>query len=151
HVWLDQLSRQYGRAITRLDEIPDEELDTLAQRGITSLWLIGLWDRSPASRRIKQLCGNPEAASSAYSLREYRIADDLGGDAACESLKARAWQRGIRLASDMVPNHMGIDSRWVIEHPDWFISTDYSPFPSYTFHGPDLLQDERVTIFLEDH
>ncbi len=28
---------------------------------------------------------------------------------------------GIRLASDMVPNHMGIDSPWVIEHPEWFI------------------------------
>ena len=29
----------------------------------------------------------------------------------------------------MVPNHMGINSRWVIEHPDWFISLNYSPFP----------------------
>ncbi|HEX7587394.1 MAG TPA: alpha-amylase family glycosyl hydrolase, partial [Anaerolineae bacterium] len=68
-----------------------------------------------------------------------------------QDLKARAWQRGIRLASDMVPNHMGIDSRWVFEHPDWFISLDYSPFPSYTFGGPDLSGDGRVGIFLEDH
>ena len=26
YVWLAQLSRQYGRRIARLDEIPDEEL-----------------------------------------------------------------------------------------------------------------------------
>ncbi len=68
-----------------------------------------------------------------------------------QNLKDRAWRRGIRLASDMVPNHMGIDSRWVIEHPDWFISLDYCPFPSYTFNGPDLSNDGRVGIFLEDH
>ncbi len=151
YVWLDQLSRQYGRPITRLDEIPDEELARLARWGITGLWLIGVWERSRASRRIKQMMGNPDAVASAYSLYDYRIADDLGGEAAYEHLKARAWQHGIRLATDMVPNHMGLDSRWVIEHPDWFISLPYSPFPSYTFNGPNLSDDPRAEIYLEDH
>ncbi|MGD8967003.1 MAG: alpha-amylase family glycosyl hydrolase, partial [Anaerolineae bacterium] len=150
YVWLDQLSKQYERSITRLDQIPDEELDTLARRGFTGLWLIGLWERSPASRKIKQMMGNPEAVASAYSVFDYRIAHDLGGEEAYENLRNRAWQRGIRLASDMVPNHMGIDSKWVIEHPDWFISQDYSPFPSYTFSGPNLSWDERAGIYLED-
>jgi glycosidase len=151
YVWLDQLSRKYQRPITHLDHIPDQELDTLAEWGFTGLWLIGLWERGQASRRIKQLCGNPEAAASAYSLYDYQIAGDLGGEAAFLDLRHRAWQRGIRLASDMVPNHMAIDSRWAIEHPDWFIGQDYSPFAAYTFNGPDLSQDERVGIFVEDH
>jgi glycosidase len=151
YVWLDQLSKKYQRAIAQLDHIPDEELDQLARWGFTGLWLIGVWERSPASRRIKQMMGNPDAVASAYSIFDYRIADALGGDAALQQLKARAWQRGIRLASDMVPNHMGIDSRWVIEHPEWFLSLDYSPFPSYTFNGTDLSWDSRVGIFLEDH
>jgi glycosidase len=151
YVWLDQLSTKYGRPIVRLDQIPDEELDTLARWGFTGLWLIGLWERSRASRTIKQMCGNPEAVASAYSLSDYRIADDLGGYEAYEHLRARAWARGIRLASDMVPNHMGIDSPWVIEHPDWFVGQDYSPFPSYTFGGTDLSWDGRVGIYIEDH
>jgi glycosidase len=150
YVWLDQLSKKYQRAVTRLDQIPDEELDALARRGFTGLWLIGLWERSPASRRIKQMMGNPEAVASAYSVFDYRIADDLGGEVAYENLRNRAWQRGIRLASDMVPNHMGIDAQWVIEHPDWFVSLDHSPFPSYTFAGPNLSWDGRVGIYLED-
>ena len=95
--------------------------------------------------------GNPEAVASAYSLFDYQIAADLGGEEAFQVLKEKAWRRGIRLASDMVPNHMGMDSRWVIEHPDWFISLDHSPFPSYSFNGPDLSWDSRVGIFLEDH
>ncbi|MBN1178571.1 MAG: alpha-amylase [Anaerolineae bacterium] len=151
YVWLDQLSKRYQRPIHRLDHVPDEELDTLARWGFTGLWLIGLWERSQASQRIKQLCGNPDAVASAYSLFGYDIAQDLGGDEAYQNLRDRAWQRGIRLAADMVPNHMGIDSRWVIEHPDWFVGLDYSPFPSYSFDGPNLSQDERVGLYLEDH
>jgi glycosidase len=151
YVWLDQLSKKYNRLIKTLDQIPDVELDLLAQQGFDGLWLIGLWERSQASARIKQLCGNPEAISSAYSLENYQIAADLGGDMAYQSLSQRAGQRGIRLASDMVPNHMGIDSQWVVEHPDWFVSLDYSPYPSYTFNGPNLSKDDRVGIYLEDH
>ena len=151
HVWLDQLSRHYGRIINRLDQIPGEELDVLARRGFNALWIIGVWERSRASQRIKQLTGNPEAAASAYSLRDYVVAHDLGGDAAYQILRERASERGIRLASDMVPNHMGIDSRWMIEHPDWFVSLPSPPFPAYTFHGADISEDERVEIKIEDH
>jgi glycosidase len=151
YVWLYQLSQKYKRLITRLDQIPDEELDALARWGFSGLWLIGLWERSFASRKIKQLCGNPEAVASAYSLYDYEIAADLGGADAYQNLRDRAWQRGIRLASDMVPNHVGTYSRWVVEHPDWFVSLDYSPFPSYSFNGPDLSEDKRVGIFIEDH
>src|SRR5207249_11731375 len=106
---------------------------------------------SQGSAGVKRIRGNADAAASAYSLKEYSIASDLGGEAALLDLKARAWARGIRMASDMVPNHMGIDSRWVVEHPDWFLSRDRSPYPAYTFHGPDLSRDPRVGVFLEDH
>ncbi|MCL6525951.1 MAG: alpha-amylase [Thermaceae bacterium] len=150
-VWLDQLSKQYGREIQTLDQIPDAELDNLASWGVTGLWLIGLWERSRASKQIKQRMGNPDAVASAYSLYDYVIARDLGGEAALQNLKERAWRRGIRLASDMVPNHVGIDGRWVYEHPDWFISLPYPPYPNYRFSGPDLSEDPRVGIFLEDH
>jgi len=151
YVWLAQLSRKYSRHIGRLDEIPDEDLADLAHRGINSLWLIGVWERSRASRTIKQLCGNKEAVASAYSLFDYRIADDLGGEAAYITLRDRAYHHGIRLASDMVPNHMGIDSPWVIEHPEWFISRHDAPYPAYSFEGPDLSHDGRVELKIEDH
>ena len=151
YVWLAQLSKQYGRHLYRLDQIPDEELATLAHRGINSLWLIGVWERSRASKTIKQLCGNQDAVASAYSLFDYKIAEDLGGESAYINLRDRCYHKGIRLASDMVPNHMGIDSPWVIEHPEWFISRWESPYPAYSFNGPDLSHDARVEIKIEDH
>jgi predicted flap endonuclease-1-like 5' DNA nuclease/glycosidase len=150
-VWLDQLSKKYARDISRLDQVPDEELDLLESYGVTGLWLIGLWERSHASKEIKQRMGNSDAVASAYSLYDYTTASDLGGDDAVNNLRARAWTRGIRLASDMVPNHVGIDGRWVLEHPEWFIQLPYSPFPGYTFNSGDLSPDGRVEIKIEDH
>ena len=150
YVWLDQLSRAYGRHIHRLDQIPDEALDTLAARGFNGLWLIGLWERSPASRNIKQLRGNQEAESSAYSLRGYDIAERLGGTQALDNLRERATARGIRLAADMVPNHMGMDSHWMVDHPDWFLQLPHPPFPGYSFSGPDISGDDRIALHLED-
>jgi len=150
YVWLAQLSRFYGRHIRRLDDIPSEELQTLANRGMNTLWLIGIWERSRASKTIKLLCGNQDAVASAYSLFDYRISEDLGGESAYINLRDRAYHHGIRLASDMVPNHMGIDSPWVVEHPEWFISRWESPYPVYRFEGPDLSADGRVEIKIED-
>ena len=58
---------------------PRRRAGQLARWGFTGLWLIGLWERSEASKRIKQLRGNLDAVASAYSLFDYEIADDLGG------------------------------------------------------------------------
>ena len=150
-VWLDQLSKLYQQPIKQLNQIPDEELDKLAHAGFTALWLIGLWKRSRVSQKIKQWCGNPEAESSAYSLKEYVIADSLGGPAAFENLKTRCQFRGIRLASDMVPNHTGLDANWIIEHPEWYVQTRYSPYPAYKFESDNLAEDDRISIQIEDH
>ncbi len=150
-VWLDQLSKQYKTLITRLDQIPDEELDLISSRGFSALWLIGLWERSSASKQIKRTCGNPEAESSAYSLKRYEIAEELGGWGALHNLKHRCAERGIRLASDMVPNHTGIDSDWINEHPDWFIQLPAAPYPNYSFNGQNLSPNPDIGIYLEDH
>ena len=152
YVWLSQLSREYGRDIGRLDQDRDEELDELRARGFTGLWLIGIWERSGrASQRIKQMRGNLDAMASPGLVADYRIADDLGGDTAWYDLRERAAQRGIRLAADMVPNHMGIDSSWVIEHPERFVSTPYSPFESYSFTGTTLSRTAVSSSSSMDH
>ena len=150
YVWLNQLSKKYNRHIKTLDQIPDEELDLLAKWGFNGLWLIGIWERSSASKKIKHILGNIDAVASAYSLYDYQIAWDLGGEYAYNNLNERARKRGIRLASDMVPNHTGIFSKWVIENPDYFIQSTNPPFPNYRFSGPDLSDDSTVSIRIED-
>jgi glycosidase len=149
-VWLAQLEKAYGRPVRTLADIPDEELATFSRRGINALWLIGLWKRSHASARIKRMMGNEQALASAYSLAEYDIADELGGYGAFMELKRRAQLHGVRLASDMVPNHVGVDAGWVVRHPEFFLQAKEPPYPNYTFNGPDLSDDSRVGVFIED-
>lgn len=150
-VWMDQLSKQYSQEIKTLDQIPEEEFQTLSRRGFTSLWLIGLWERSEASKQIKISCGNPEAAASAYSLYDYQIAEEIGGWQALHTLRDKAEKHGIKLASDMVPNHTGIVSDWVYNHPERYIQSSHPPFPEYSYESQNLSQHSDIGIYLEDH
>ena len=95
YVWLNQLSRKYKRSITRLDQIPNEELEEISSRGFNALWLIGVWERSQASKKIKHTFGSLHAEASAYSIYNYNISGDLGGVEALRNLKQRALERGI--------------------------------------------------------
>ena len=150
YVWLEQLSRKYHRPVKTLDQIPDAELDELAASGFTSLWLIGIWQRSQASLKVKQLCGQAQVAASAYAIDDYRIAADIGGDRAFDNLHSRCHARGIDLACDVVTNHTGIESALLREHPDWFIQTPHPPYPGYRFTGPDLSEDPNYAMQIED-
>jgi len=151
YVYLDQLSKKYKKAILSLDDIPDEQFKDMQEAGITALWLIGLWQRSPSSKIIKRKCGNAQALASAYSIYDYKISDELGGEEALQKLKAKAARYGIRLSADMVPNHTAIDSVDVMENPHLFLQTKEVPFPSYNFETEDLSQVEDVSIYLEKH
>jgi ADP-glucose type glycogen/starch synthase len=149
-VWLDQLSRRYQRDIHRLDQIPDQELNSLRDFGFTGLWLIGIWQRSDASRRIKHLHGNQHVSASAYAIYDYRVADELGGEEALDTLNQRCRARGIHLACDVVTNHTGIDSQWMRQHPDWFIQTDIPPYPGYKYTGVNLSGDPSMSLQIEN-
>lgn len=150
YVWLEQLSQKYRHHIVRLDQIPDEELDELVSYGFTSLWLIGIWERSKASLKVKNQSGQIQVAASAYAIDDYRIAADLGGDAALETLRVRCRQRGLDLACDVVTNHTGIESALLHEHPDWFVQLPHPPYPGYRFTGSDLSEDPEYSMQIED-
>ncbi len=64
YVWLDQLSRAYGREIRTLDAIPDEELATLARLGR---------DRPVADRPVGALAGVGADQADARQHRRRRI------------------------------------------------------------------------------
>ncbi len=149
-VWLYQLTKKYNREIKHLNDVPEEEFEWLSSLGINAVWLIGIWKRSSASEKIKHLMGNKEAIASAYSIYDYVVSPALGGDEALEALKNKAKKFGIKLASDMVPNHTGIYSDWIKNHPDYFIQRSEPPFNDYSFTGPNLSEDKSVEIRIED-
>lgn len=147
-VWLADIRRRYGIEAWRLDQVPAAELEHLRSLGINGIWLVGLWQRSAASARIKSLTGGKNYAS-AYSVFDYRVADEWGGEEALARFHELCARHGVRLGCDMVPNHTGIDSRWVREHPEWFMQAEFSPFPNYRFDGENLSHDPATQIHIE--
>ena len=133
-VWLTELSRKLGRAAT-LDDIPDAELDRLAELGFDWVWFLSVWQTGPAAQAISR--ANPEwrrefeetlpdlrdedIAGSGFAIQNYTVHRDLGGDAALARLRQRLQQRGLKLMLDFVPNHMAPDHPWVDEHPEYFV------------------------------
>ena len=52
-VWLTELSRTLGRTVT-LEDIPDAELDRLAELGIDWIWFLSVWQTGEAGQRISR-------------------------------------------------------------------------------------------------
>ena len=133
-VWLTEFSLALGRRAT-LDDIPDSELDRLAEQGFDWIWLLSVWQTGPGAQQVSR--NNPEwrrefqatlpdlseqdIAGSGFAITGYTVHENLGGDAALARLRERLRQRGLKLMLDFVPNHMGLDHPWIEDHPDYFI------------------------------
>jgi glycosidase len=134
-VWLTELSRNLGRAAT-LDDIPDAELDRLAETGFDWIWFLSVWQTGAAGQRISR--SNPEwrhefqetlpdlreedIPGSGFAITGYTVHQDLCGDPALARLRERLRKRGLRLLLDFVPNHTGLDHPWVEDHPEYYIA-----------------------------
>jgi hypothetical protein len=94
-VWLHDLSQTYKRPLT-LGSVPAEEWDSIAVLGMDAVWLMGVWERSPAGLEVARR--NPDLrvelrralpdfiekdnVGSAYCVRRYIVDARLGGSAA---------------------------------------------------------------------
>ena len=155
-VFLERLSRRHGRKIT-LSQVPEDYWKLLRKRGFDLVWLMGVWQRSPAE-------GD---AGSPYAIYDYRLDSTLGREGELEEVKARLKQLGLALVLDFVPNHLACDHPWISRfpgrfvrasreevraHPDWFFSPDRK---HYFAHGrdpyfPPWRDTVQVNFFSED-
>ena len=133
-VWLTALSAALGRPAS-LDDIPDAELDRLAELGFDWIWLLSVWQTGPEAQQVSR--SNPEwrhefqetlldlreddIAGSGFAITGYSVHQNLGGDQALARLRERLRSRGLKLMLDFVPNHMGLGHPWIASHPDYFI------------------------------
>ena len=135
--WLNGLSRTYGRPI-QLANVPAEEWDEVASWGFDAIWLMGVWERSPAGRRIAREHPDLQAeyrkalpdlkpddiVGSPYSIHRYKADPHLGGPEGLRSARAELARRNLALLLDFVPNHVAIDHPWTSEHPEYFVRDD---------------------------
>ena len=135
--WLNELSLQAGRPVT-LGSVPDETWDALSAWGFDAVWLMGVWERSPAGIRIAMQNEGlvaefrralpdftPEdVAGSPYCIRNYSVDERLGGPKGLAAARQALSERGMGLVLDFVPNHVAPDHPWVTAHPEYFVLGD---------------------------
>lgn len=133
-VRLTELSRVLGRP-AGLDDIPDVELDRLAESGIDWVWPLSVWRTGPAGRQISRTrpewraefaetlpdLQEEDIAGSGFAVVGYAVPDALGGNASLARLRARLRARGLKLMLDFVPNHTGLDHPWTEARPDYYV------------------------------
>ncbi len=134
-IWLADLTRAAGRRVT-LADIPASAWDDVTPAGIDAVWLMGVWERSPAGLELAN--ANPglqasfrdalpdlrpdDVIGSPYCVRRYVVDEAFGGPQALAEARDALAGRGIRLLLDYVPNHVAPDHPWVASHPELFVN-----------------------------
>lgn len=135
--WLSGLSRAAGHHVD-LGSVPAAAWDEVAALGFDAVWLMGVWERSPAGVGIAladpHLTASFQAAlpdlaeadvvGSPYCVRRYAVDAHLGGPEGLAVARTELAQRGLGLLLDFVPNHVAPDHPWAAEQPELFVGGD---------------------------
>jgi len=133
-VWLGDLSRAAGRRVT-LADVTGSDWDAVTPDGANAVWLMGVWERSPAGLVLANANQEFQASfrealpdlrpadviGSPYCVRRYVADERFGGRDGLASARAALAARGVRLILDYVPNHVAPDHPWVMSDPELFV------------------------------
>jgi hypothetical protein len=136
-IWLGDLSRAAGRRVT-LADVGASGWDAVTPPGVDAVWLMGVWERSPAGLALANANTRLQASfrdalpdlrpedviGSPYCVRRYVADTTFGGPEALAVARATLAARGIRLLLDYVPNHVAPDHPWVRSRPQLFVQGD---------------------------
>jgi hypothetical protein len=75
-VWLSELSLRTGRLVD-LGNVPSDEWDAVAKFGFDAVWLMGVWERSPAGISIANQNQNL-VDDFRRTLPDFRLEDNVG-------------------------------------------------------------------------
>jgi hypothetical protein len=132
--WLRALTEKSGAAVT-LANVPDAEFATWEKLGFTHIWLMGVWTTGPLARaealthselrraydQVLPGWTEGDVPGSPYAIGDYQVPVALGGEVGLKAFRERLRQHGLKLLLDFVPNHLGLDHRWVKERPELFV------------------------------
>ncbi len=157
--WLYELSKKYGKHI-RLEDVPDLELHEFKAKGMTAIYLLGVWhlgayglnhDRTdPGLLKgygdVLPGFTTADIIGSPFAVTKYTVNPEIGTSSDLHEFRRRLNDLGIKLILDFVPNHTAIDASTVTSKTDLYVQHPpnvHAPFDRniYTeggvFYGKD--------------
>jgi hypothetical protein len=138
--WMKKIKKDFGPEAT-LADVSEKQLFEIKNLGFDGLWLMGVWQESPASRQIAREEPNINAylqktvpeyskediAGSQFSVYSYEVHPELGDTAALLKFKERLNDFGIELILDFAGNHLAVDHPLTLSEPDIFVRSQNEP------------------------
>ena len=135
--WLRRLAQDRRGPVT-LASVPAAQFERWRRLGFTHVWLMGVWTSGPRARQqglaqppsaaplrpgFARLAGRrtwlaPRTPSGTTRSQRPWAAKRASPNSATPSMP-----HGLKLLLDFVPNHLGLDHRWLTERPDLFVQS----------------------------
>ncbi len=144
-VWIKQFGNQ-----TKLSGIPDAYFESLANKGINIIWLMGIWKTT--NILLDQTCftsdlitsyskalsnwDKTDVIGSPFAIDEYSINPLLGNADDLNSLREKLNTFGLKLFLDFIPNHFSAATKFLKSNPDFFLAGN-----------EELLSKDQFTFF----
>jgi len=143
--WLYSLSQKYGNNITLLSQVPEEELQAIADQKFDFIWMMGLWhlgeyglyhDRTNPSllneySKVLPGCKMEDIIGSPYAITNYTCNPELGSNDDILSFKKKLNSMGMKLMVDFVPNHSAVDCDLTTSNPQYYVLSPKGTQPPY--------------------
>ncbi len=136
-VFLNQIGNN-----THLADIPKNFFKELADKGITAIWFMGMWETS--NKLVEKYCFSPnlindynrafpgwkkeDITGSPYAIEGYNVNPIFGSRKELVDLRAYLNSIGLKLFLDFIPNHFGADTKYLKDNPEYFIQGDHNRF-----------------------
>ncbi len=148
-VWMNKLGEH-----KKINDIPINYFNDLADKGIEIIWLMGVWKTCPSI--IKKCCfetdlifayndalpdwKEKDVIGSPFAIDKYEIDPKYGNMEDLKKLKINLNKLGLKLFLDFIPNHFNADSSFVKSNPDFFLHAD-----------EEILTKDSHTYFKSDY
>ncbi len=132
-VWIKRFAR--NNKTPKLIDVPNDYWQTLTNKGIKYVWLMGIWETVPEA--IEKYCfddglsseydkalpnwNREDVIGSPYAIDNYTINKSLASTNEFIQLKEKLNKIGLKIILDFIPNHFNADTSLLKTNPDIFL------------------------------
>ncbi|CAL5983072.1 Alpha_amylase catalytic region [Hexamita inflata] len=143
----------YELGVKRLTDVSDSVLDDFVNKGIDSIYLLGVWSIGQYGKNFDKNLQNDfrntlpdytqdDAIGCPFAVVDYSVnQDEIATESEMMQFRERLNKRGMVLYLDFVPNHSAVDAYLVQQNPNLYVKQNFhdgnQQYQNGIFYGKD--------------